>query len=92
MKETTQSSEKPLERHCQNKLALTARENGSDQPHERTRSSHPPQIRLKSQMTKMRTLQHGHLMQQNPSLHLVRKLKTQRELNSHNSHQKHAMT
>jgi hypothetical protein len=92
MKETTQSSEKPLERHCQNKLASTARENGSDQPHERTRSSHPPQIRLKSQMTKMRTLQHGHLMQQNPSLHLVRKLKTQRELNSHNSHQKHAMT
>jgi hypothetical protein len=92
MKETTQSSEKPLERHCQNKLASTARENGSDRPHERTRSSHPPQIRLKSQMTKMRTLQHGHLMQQNPSLHLVRKLKTQRELNSHNSHQKHAMT
>ncbi len=92
IKETTQSSEKPLERHCQNKLALTARENGSDQPHERTRSSHPPQIRPKSQMMKTRTLQHGHLMQQNPTLHLVRKLKTQRELNSHNSHQKHAMT
>jgi len=52
MKETSQSSEKPLEKHCQKKLALTTLENGSNQPHERTRSSHPPQIHPKSQMTK----------------------------------------
>ncbi len=42
MKETTQNSKKPLEEHCQNKLALTTRKNGSNQPHERTCSSHPP--------------------------------------------------
>jgi hypothetical protein len=42
MKEITQSFEKPLEIHCQNKLALIVRENGSDQPHEKTHSSHSP--------------------------------------------------
>jgi len=42
MKEIIQSFEKPLERHCQNKLASIVQENGSDQPHERTHSSHPP--------------------------------------------------
>jgi hypothetical protein len=40
----------------------------------------------------MKTLQHGHLMQHNPSLHLVKKLKTQKKLNAHNFHQKHVMT
>jgi hypothetical protein len=56
MKETTKSFGKPLDRHCQKNLALTAQENGYDQPHERTRSSHPPQIRPKSQMMKMKTM------------------------------------
>jgi hypothetical protein len=92
MRETTQSSEKPLEKHCPKKCTLIAQENGYDQPHKKTHSSHPHQIRPKSQMMKMGTLQHGHLMQQNPSLHLVKKLKTQRELNFHNSHLKHGMT
>ncbi len=92
MKETNQSFEKPLKRHCQKKLVLTTWENGYDQPHKRTHLSHPPQICPKNQMTKMRILQHGCLMQQNPSLHLVRKLKILRELNYHTSHQKHAMT
>jgi hypothetical protein len=32
MKETTQNCKKPLERHCQNKLALIVRENGSINP------------------------------------------------------------
>jgi hypothetical protein len=56
MNETTQSFDKPLERHCQNNLALIAQENGYDQPHERTHSSHPLQIHPKSQMMKRRTL------------------------------------
>jgi hypothetical protein len=42
MKETTQSSKKPLEKHYPKKLALIAQENGYDQPHKRTHSSHPP--------------------------------------------------
>jgi hypothetical protein len=42
MKETIQSFEKPLEKHCQKKLALTTWKNGYDQPHKRTHSSHPP--------------------------------------------------
>ncbi len=78
MKETTQSFEKPLEKHCQNKLASTTQKNGFDQPHKRTRSI-PPQICPKSQIMKMRTLQDGCLMQKNPSLHLAKKLKTQKE-------------
>jgi len=92
MKETFQSSEKPLEKHCKKKLALTTFKNGFNQPHERTCSSHPPQIHPKRLNDEMKTLQHGRLMQQNPSLHLVRKLRTQRKFNAHNSHQKHAMT
>jgi hypothetical protein len=56
MKEITQSFEKPLEKHCKKKLALTIGENGFDQPHKRTFSSHPPQLYPKSQMMKMETL------------------------------------
>ncbi len=75
MKETTQSFEKPSERHYQKQFSLIIQDNGYDQPHKRTHSSHPPQICPKNQMTKMRILQHGRLMQQNPSLHLVKKLR-----------------
>ncbi len=63
MKETVQNFEKPLERHCQKKLALIAQENGYDQLDEKTRLNHPPHICPKNQMTKMRTLQHGRMMQ-----------------------------
>jgi hypothetical protein len=44
-----------LEKHYKKKLAFTIRENGFDHPHERTLSSHPPQIYPKSQMMKMKT-------------------------------------
>jgi hypothetical protein len=42
MKETTQSFEKPLERHWQNKLVLTVQENGSINPMRKpTQAIHP---------------------------------------------------
>lgn len=57
----------------QNQLASRAPGNGCHQPHEGTHSSHPLQIRPKSQMMQMRNLQHGHLMWENGSVDGVRK-------------------